>query len=163
MKSTWDGPSSESSSHWRGTGSNLIRGSAGLSISLLSQAHDSISSIQCGSDLLIGLHEALKLDVEILVLALENGAMLVDGVTLGLHIVISLQEILVVEPEVVLLLPSDRQLIFGVTELGLSFEYLSVEISVSRILGLCLSLQVRFVRQLSVKVSLEGLSLSHES
>lgn len=163
LKSMWNGPSSESSSHWRGPGSNLIGRSASLGIGLLSQAHDSVSSIQGRSDLLVSLHEPLQLDVEILVLALENGTVLVDGVALGLHIVVSLQEILVVESKVFLLLLGDRQLIFGVTEFSLSFKYLRVKISISRVFGLCLSLQVRFVSQLAVKVSLEGLSLSHES
>ena len=55
--------------------------------------------------MLISLDEALKLDVEVLVLALKNGTMLVDGITLGLHVIVSLQEILVVESKVLLFFP----------------------------------------------------------
>lgn len=69
---------------------------------LLSEAHHSVSSVQGSSDLFISLDEALELDVEVLVLTLEDGAMLVDGITLGLHVVVSLQKILVVESEVLL-------------------------------------------------------------
>lgn len=73
-----------------------------FNLGLFSKAHHSISSVQGSSDLLISLDEALELDVKVLVLTLENGAMLVDCITLSLHVVVSLQEILVVESEVIL-------------------------------------------------------------
>lgn len=72
---------------------------------LLPKTHHSVSSVQGCSDLLISLDEALELDVEVLVLALENATVLIDGITLGLHVVVSFQEILVVESKVVLLFP----------------------------------------------------------
>lgn len=94
---------SKSSSDRRGSRSDLVGRSAGLDLSLLSQAHHSVSSVQGSSDLLVSLHEALELHVQILVLTLEDGAMLVNGIALSLDIVVSLEEILVVKSEVLLL------------------------------------------------------------
>lgn len=89
--------------------------------------------------------------------------MLVDGIALGLDVIISFQEILIVEPEVLLLFSGHHQLVLGVPEFGLSLEDLRVQLSVSSILILSLSLQVRFMGKLAVEVSLKGLGLSHES
>ena len=92
--------SSESSSDWWGSGSNLIGGSTSLEFSLLSQAHDSVSSVEGSSDLLVGLDESLKLNVQVFVLALEDRAVLVDGIALGLHVIVAIEQVLVVESQV---------------------------------------------------------------
>lgn len=113
---------SVSSSNGRCSGSNLVRGSAGLDLGLLSQAHDSVSSVQGGSNLLVGLNEALELDVQVLVLALEDGAVLVNCITFSFNVIVSFQEILVVESEILLFFSGDHQVVLGVPEFSFSFE-----------------------------------------
>ena len=76
--------------------------------------------------------------------------MLIDGIALGFHIVVSLQEILIVESEVLLLFSGHHQLVFCVPEFGLSFEDLCIQLPISTIFLFRLSLQVRLVRKLAV-------------
>lgn len=89
--------------------------------------------------------------------------MLINCIALILNIIVSLQEILVIESKIFLLFSCHNQLVLDISQLGFTIEYLGVQISVSSILILSLSLQIRFVAELPVEVSLKGLSLSHKS
>lgn len=153
---------SVSSSYRGGSGGDIIGRLACFDLSLLSQGHDSVSSVERGSDLLVGLNESLELDIQVLVLVLQNGAVLIDSVALVLQVVVAVEQVLVIESEVFLFLSGDHELILSGAQLGFPVEHLSIELSVSQVLLLGLALQVGLVSQLAIKISLESLCLSHQ-
>ena len=91
MNGVWVILLSISSSDWRSSGSNIICRFVGLDLGLFSHAHDSVSSVECRSDLLVCLHESFQFDVQVFILVLEDMTVLVNGITLALQIVISIQ------------------------------------------------------------------------
>jgi len=90
--------------------------------------------------LLVGLDESLKLDVEVLILALKHGTVLINCIALIFDIIVSLQEILIIESKVFLLFSGNDQLVLDISQLGFTIKYLGVQISVSCILIFSLSL-----------------------
>lgn len=87
----------------------------------------------------------------------------VECVAFSLHLLVPLEQVVVVEPEVVLLLARNHQLVLSVSQSGLPFENLSVQVSVSGVFCLGLSGQIILVAKLSVQISLKGLGLGHQS
>ena len=132
-------------------------------MSLLSDVLNAVSSVQCGSDLLVCLHESFQLDVEVSVLTLEHVAVGIQGVELGLQVTVSFEDIVVAEAEVVLLLSRNHKLVLDLSGSLLSFVELTLEVSVLGILIFGLALQVGLVGELAVEVSLESLRLNHKS
>jgi len=65
--------------------------------------------------LLVSLDESLKLDIEVLILALKHGTVLINCIALILDIIVSLQEILVIESKVFLLLSGNDQLVLDIS------------------------------------------------
>ena len=86
-----------------------------------------------------------------------EGVDLVSGFSVALH------EVIVAESEIFLFFSGNHELLLEVSESLLSFEEVGLELSVSNVLVLSLSLQIRLVAELTVKVSLESLGLDHES
>ena len=86
-----------------------------------------------------------------------------NGIDLCLEVRISLHHIVIGETKVVLLLSGNHKLVIGVSKSIFSLEQLGGEISVSGILPLGLSLEVRFLSKLAIEVSLERLGLNHKS
>ena len=109
-------------------------------ISFLSQVLDSISSVKSSSDLFISVHKSFELNVQVLVLALEHVAMGVKSTDLGLHVVVSLEEAVVAEAEVVLFLSGDVELVFNLSLVVFSCDELVVKITVFGVLTISLSL-----------------------
>ena len=68
-----------SSSHW-GSSVKFILRSDNLMLSLGSQVHHSVSSIQCGPDLFIGANESLQFNIQVFILTLENIAVGLYGI-----------------------------------------------------------------------------------
>ena len=132
-------------------------------MSLLSDVLNAVSSVQCGSDLLVCLHESFQLDVEVSVLTLEHVAVGIQGVELGLQVTVSFEDVVVAEAEVVLLLSGNHKLVLDLSGSLLSFVELTLEVSVLGILIFGLALQVGLVGELAVEVSLESLGLNHKS
>lgn len=88
----------------RGGSVQLVLGFLDLGVSLLSDVHHSFSSVQGCSDLLVCLYESFKLNVQVSVLALQYVAMRIQSVELGLEVAVSFEDVVVAEPQVVLLL-----------------------------------------------------------
>lgn len=82
---------------------------------------------------------------------------------LRLDVVVSLEEVGIVEAKVIVLAASDSQLVIGSSQAVLSIEDLSVEVAVASVFRLSLTGQVLLVSKLPIKVSLEGMHLSIES
>ena len=61
------------------------------------------------------MDESLKLDIEVLILALKHGTVLINSIAFVLDIIVSLQEILVIESKVFLLLSSNNQLVLDIS------------------------------------------------
>ena len=81
--------------------------------------------------------------------------MLLESIQLLLYILVSLHDVTVTESEVVLLFARHHQLVVGVPQASFSLEYLLLQLSISRVLALSLSLEVRFLSQLPVEVPLK--------
>ena len=84
-------------------------------LSLGSKIHNSISSVKSSSDLFIGVHKSFELNVQVLVLALEHVTVGVESTDLRLHVVVSLEETVVGETEVILLLSGNVELVFNLS------------------------------------------------
>ena len=84
---------------------------SGLHLSESLHLVDTVTSVQRGADLLVGLDEPLELDVEVSVLALESPAVGVESIDFGLDIVVPLDQVAIVEAEVVLLLAGGGKLV----------------------------------------------------
>ena len=106
---------------------------------LLSQVHHSVSAVESGSDLLVCLHKSLQFNVKVLVLSLQNVAVLVNGIAFLLDILIPLEKVLVIESEVLLLLFGGEELIFSLFEARLFLEDFLVHCPVSILFGFRLS------------------------
>ena len=128
-----------SSSLWGRSGEVVLR-FLDFGISFLSQVLDSISSVKSSSDLFISVHKSFELNVEVLVLALEHVAVGVESTDLGLHVVVSLEEAVVAEAEVVLFLSGDVELVFNLSLVVFSCDELVVKITVFGVLTISLSL-----------------------
>ena len=122
-----------------------------------------VSSVQSSADLLIGMHESLELDVEVLILMLEDTAMLVQSIDLTFNIVVSIEDVLIVESDIILILSGNHKLIFNSSQSVLPLEDLSGKISVTSILSLGLSSEIRLVGELAIQISLESMDLGVES
>ena len=125
-QSSWSRHLSVSSSYRGGSGSDIVGRLAGLDLGLLSQGHDSVSSVERGSDLLVGLNESLELDIQVLVLVLQNGAVLVDGVALILQVVVAVEQVLVIESQVFLLFSRDHELVLSGSQFSLPVKHLGI-------------------------------------
>lgn len=90
-----------------------------LGFGSVTESIDTISSVEGGPDLLIGLNEPLELAVKISVLSTEDVAVILEGGDLSCTIVISSLEALVAESEFILLSSSNGQIFFMVAVLGL--------------------------------------------
>ena len=88
---------------------------------------------------------------------------MLESIDLLLGILVSLHNVTVTKSEVVLLLTGHHQLVVSVPQSSLSFEDLLLEFSVSSVLALRLSLEVSFLSQLAVKISLKGLRFDHQA
>ena len=135
----------------------------GLNLGNVSHFSDTVTSIQGGSNLLVRHNETLKLNIQILVLALKHVAVRVESADLGLDVVVSLEQIIVVEAHVILFFAGDVQLVLDGTQSVLTLEGLCVEVSVAAILVFGVSRQVRLVSKLTVEVALQGSHLSVQS
>ena len=155
-------PRCSSSSLGRGS-VHLVLGALDGGLSSVSEVLHSVASVQSGSDLLVGLHESLKLDVQVFVLALEHVAVSVQSTDFSLDVLVSLKQVVVAESDVVLLLSGHEELVLELSESLFSLVLLGSKLSVAGIFVLSLSLQIRLVGELTIKVSLERLSLDHES
>ena len=142
---------------------DLDGGLGDLLVSSCSEVHDSVSSIEGGPNLLIGLDKSFELDIEVSILATEDVAVGLDSVDLSLEVAVSLHEVVIRESEVILLLSGNHELIVGVPQLVLPLKCLGSKISVSGVLSLSLSLEVGLLGELTIKVSLKGLGLNHKS
>lgn len=128
-----------------------------------SDIHNSVSSVQGGSYLLICLNESFKFDIQIFVLTLENITMGSNCINFWFHIRISIHEVFIAEYKVILLFSRNNELIVSCSQFGLSIEQLSLHISVSSIFILSLSLEITFLCELSIKISLHSLNFSCKS
>lgn len=70
-------------------------------LGLYSQVLNSVSSVESASNLLVGLHELLELDVKLSVLLLEHSNVLLEGSNLSLDVRVSVQETRVAESDLV--------------------------------------------------------------
>ena len=93
----------------------LVLGSLDLGVSLLSDVDNAFSSVQGGSDLLVGLHESFQLNIQVSVLTLEHVAVGIQGVELGLEVTVSFEDVVVAESKVVLLLSGDHKLVLDLS------------------------------------------------
>lgn len=153
---------SVSSSHG-GAASNLESRSGCLSFRESLHLSHAVTSVQGGTDLLVSVDEALQLDVEVTVLTLEGIAVVTKCADLSLDIVVSLEEVGVVEAQVILLTASDSQVVLDSSQAVLSVKDLSVEVTVASVLTLSLTSQVLLVGKLAIEVSLESVHFSIES
>jgi hypothetical protein len=96
-----------------------------LVICLVTEVVNAISAIEGGSDLLISLNETFEFAVEVLVLVLENVAVVLKGVDFGSAIVVSMLEGLVGETEIVLFSAGNAKIFFA----GTHFAFKGVEVS----------------------------------
>ena len=122
-----------------------------------------VSSVQSSTDLLVGMHESLELDVEVLILMLEYIAMLVQSIDLTFNIVVSIEDVLIVESDIILILSGNQELLINSSQSVLPLEDLSGKISVTSILSLGLSSEIRLVGELAIQISLESMDLGVES
>ena len=86
-----------------------------------------------------------------------------EGVDLGLDVLVALEEVVVAESDVVRLLPGHAQLVVDISEARLTLVDLGLQLAVPGVLILGLALQVRLLGQLAVQVSLERLGFYHEA
>lgn len=68
---------------------NLLVALVSLVLALLSQVVHTVTTVQCRSNLLVCLNEALKLDVQVPVLSLQHVAVVVQSIDFSPHIVIA--------------------------------------------------------------------------
>jgi len=147
----------------RGASDVVGVGTSSINLGNMSHFGDTVASIECGSNLLIGHDETLELNIQILVLALKHMAVRVERVDFRLDIVVSLEQIIVVEAHIILLFAADIKLVLGATESLLALESLSIEISVAGVFIFSISRQVALVRELTIEVTLQGGHLSIQS
>lgn len=76
---------------------------------------------------------------------------------------VSIQHVIVTKSKVLLLLSGDHELLVSVSQSGVTLEGCGLQLSVSTILSISLSLEVGFLCELAIEVSLEGLGFNHES
>lgn len=145
-----------SNSMGRGAPDDVGVSLSSLKFSNMSHFGDTVTSIESGSDLLIGHDETLELNIQVLVLALKHMAVRVERVDFRLDVIVSLEHIIVVEAHIILLLAAHIQLIVGSTESVLALERLRVHVSVAHVLILSVSRQITLVRKLTVEVALQG-------
>lgn len=83
------------------------------SIHLRNMSHfcNSISSIQSSSNLFVCHDKTFKLNIQILILALEYIAMRTKSSDFRLNIIISLEEIVVIESHIILLLAGNIEVV----------------------------------------------------
>ena len=89
--------------------------------------------------------------------------MSIQSTDFSLDVLVSLEQVVVAESNVVLLLSGHEELVLELSESLFSFVLLGSKLSVTGIFVLSLSLQVRLVGELAIKISLKRLSLDHES
>jgi hypothetical protein len=147
----------------RGSAVHFILRFLDFSFSSFPKVDHSFSSVQGGTDLFVRHYETLEFNVEVFVLSLEHMAVVVESIDFTLDIIVSLQEVVVAESQVVLFLAGDEKLVFDVTHSLLSLVQLGLKFSVSNILAFSLSLEVGLVGELAVKVSLERLVFNQKS
>lgn len=90
--------------------------------------------------MLVCLNEPFEFHVEVAVLLLQNVAVGVESIKLRFEILVSLHDIVIAEPDIVLLLPCDHYLILNLPVPLLSFIHLLLELSVFGIFVVCLPL-----------------------
>lgn len=90
---------------------DFIGSTGSIELSSMSHFSNSISSIQSGSNLLICHDKTFKLNIQILILALEYIAMRTKSSDFGLNIIISLEEIVVIESHIILLLAGNVKVV----------------------------------------------------
>ena len=107
-----------SSSAWRRT-LQVGVGNAQVSLCLVAEVLNSITSVKGGSDLLICLHESLQLLVDLNVLASEHIAVVLESIDLCSHVSILVAHGGVSETEVVLLASGHTKVVVSSSALGL--------------------------------------------
>ncbi len=97
---------------------------------------DPVAPVEGGADLFVGLHEALQLAVEVLVLVLEHVAVVLQRVDLLAQVAVAPLQALVREAQVVLLAARHREVLLGAAQLGLQPVQLPGQLPVAGQLGL---------------------------
>jgi len=107
--------------------------------------------------------KSLKLDIEIFVLILQDVAVRIKCIELTFDIIVSIEDVLVVESHSLLILSANSELIIDGSQSVFSLEDLSSEVSVTSILSFGLSSEIRLMSKLAIQISLESMDLSSKS
>ena len=109
------------------------------------------------------MDKSLKLDIEIFVLILQDVAVRIKCIKLTFDIIVSIEDVLVVESHSLLILSANSELIIDGSQSVFSLEDLSSEVSVTSILSFGLSSEIRLMSKLAIQISLESMDLSSKS
>lgn len=90
-----------------------------LFFGLVAQVLHAVPTVQGLSDLLVGLNEALQLDVQLSVLSRQHVAVVLEGLNLRAAVIVAAVERLVGEPQVILFSPGSGKGLVGDALLGL--------------------------------------------
>jgi hypothetical protein len=154
---------SVSGSSGGGASLEIVVGSLQLGFGLYSQVLDSFSSIQSASDLFVGFHKLLKLDVEVSVLLLEHRDVLLESSNLRLHVRVSVEEAGVRESDFVKVLSGVEDLVVSASVLGVQFVHQSRKFSLLLEFNVSLSEKGSSLFTLSVALSLQRHVVPWES
>ena len=144
----------------RGPLEDLVGGTH-LGFCLVTQGLDAVSAVQSVSDLLVRLHEALQLGVQLDVLAGEDVTVVLKGVHLGAQVTVLALHRLCGEAEVVLLASLRGQVVICGTTLGLEVVECGREISVAAKLAFRAANELRLFTHLEVERAAQLRGLVH--
>ena len=89
-----------------------------LVLSPLTEGVHAVTAVESAADLFVRLHKALKLNVQVFVLVLQNAAVVLQGVYFLSDVVVPALEALVREAQIVLLSARHVQVLFALARLG---------------------------------------------
>jgi len=100
-------------------------------VGTLAQFVNSVSSVESATNLLVGVHEALELSVEVSVLTVQNATVVTEGLNLTMGIIVASSEGLVGETEFLLLTSGNGEVVVGIAVLAFQVVKVCGEISVA--------------------------------
>jgi hypothetical protein len=122
-------------------------------VGTLAQFVNSVSSVESATNLLIGVHEALELSVEVSVLTVQNATVVTEGLNLTMGVIVTSSEGLVGETEFFLLTSGYSEVVVGIAMLALQVVEVGGEISVAAQLNFGPSGKVGLLGELSIELT----------